>query len=258
MFDLFSDIYADRNNRFTRMDARAKLFAAAVTLAAVIAAPGPVLPIMILALSVVVLLSARVGAKMIAGRILSPLMMAGVLLVVNMLFTGHTPFISISLGGWHLDLMGEGLHQGMFLASRVMGATGVLLFLGFTTPAHRIFAALRWFGAPESWVELAISIYRHTFTLIDTASDMYYAQRVRLGYTGARRSLESSGVLVGSVLLRSLEQAARTHEAMVARGYTGNTVMGPLPRVVKADAAAAVVWAVCVLSALGVVLSMGI
>lgn len=258
MFDLFSDIYADRNNRFTRMDARAKLFAAAVTLAAVIAAPGPALPIMIVALSIVALLSARVGVGMIVGRMLSPLMMAGVLLVVNTLLLGHTPFISIPLGGWHLDFMKEGLHQGMFLASRVMGATGVLLFLGFTTPAHRIFGALRWFGAPESWVELAISIYRHTFTLIDTASDMYYAQRVRLGYTGARRSLESSGVLVGSVLLRSLEQATRTHEAMVARGYTGNTVMGPLPRLVRADAAAAIVWAVCVLSALCVVWNKGI
>lgn len=258
MFELFSDIYADRNNRFTRMDARAKLFAAAVTLAAVIASPGPALPIMVLALSVAALLNAGVGVKMIAARILSPLMMAGVLLVVNMLLTGHTPFISVPIGPWRLDFMKEGLHQGMFLASRVMGATGVLLFLSFTTPAHRIFAALRWFGAPESWVELAISIYRHTFTLIDTASDMYYAQRVRLGYTGARRSFESSGVLVGSVLLRSLEQATRTHEAMVARGYTGNMVMGPLPRMVKADAAAAVAWAAFVLSALGAVWNMGI
>lgn len=258
MFELFSDIYADRNNRFTRMDARAKLFAAAVTLGAVIAAPGPTLPLVVWSLCVIALVSIRIGAKMIALRMAPAISMAAVLLAVNMLMLGATPVVHFSIGGWHLAIMKEGLHQGGLLAARVIGATGVLLFLGFTTPAHRIFAALRWYGAPESWVELAVSVYRHIFTLIDAASDMYSAQRVRLGYTGARRAVGSAGVLAGSVLLRSLEQASRTHEAMVTRGYTGNTVMGPLPRVVKADAAAAVVWAVCVLSALGVVWRMGV
>jgi cobalt/nickel transport system permease protein len=258
MFELFSDIYADHSNRFTRMDARAKLFAAAVTLVAVIAAPGPALPVMIWLLSVGALLSARVGAKMISARTLSPLMMAGVLLIVNTLLSGKTPFVTFSLGQWHVSFMKEGLHQGIFLASRVIGATGVLLFLSFTTPAHRIFSALRWYGAPESWVELATSIYRHTFTLIDTASDMYYAQRVRLGYRDARHSLESSGTLVGSVLLRSIEQSARTHEAMVARGYTGGTVFGPHPRLAAGDALAAAVWVACIFALFAAVRVKGI
>lgn len=258
MFELFSDIYADRGNRFTRMDARAKLFAAAPTLAAVIAAPGPALPLAVWTLCVMALLSIRIGVKMIALRMTPAISMAAVLLAVNMFMLGVTPVAQMTIGGWTFAVMKEGLHQGGLLAARVVGATGVLLFLGFTTPAHRIFAALRWYGAPETWVELAISVYRHIFTLIDTASDMYCAQRVRLGYTGARRAVGSAGVLAGSVLLRSLEQASRTHEAMVARGYTGNTVMGPLPPLVKTDAAAALVWAACVLSALGAVWRLGI
>ncbi len=258
MFELFSDIYADRGNRFTRMDARAKLFAAAVTLVAVIAAPGPVLPLIVWSLCVIALLSIRIGVKMIALRMAPGISMAAVLMVVNMFMLGATPVAHLTIGGWQLAVMKEGLHQGGLLAARVVGATGVLLFLGFTTPAHRIFAALRWYGAPESWVELAISVYRHIFTLIDAASDMYSAQRVRLGYTSARRAVGSAGVLAGSVLLRSLEQASRTHEAMVARGYTGNLTMGPLPRLVKADAAAAIVWAVFMLTALGAMCRLGI
>ena len=47
------------------------------------------------------------------------------------------------------------------------------------------------------------------------------AQKVRLGYSGLRRSLRSMGSLAGIVMLRSLDQAEKTHEAMVARGYRG-------------------------------------
>ncbi len=258
MFELFSDIYAGRGNRFTRMDARAKLFAAAITLAAVIAAPGPALPFVVWALCVIALLSIRIQTKMIALRMAPALSMAAVLLVLNMFMLGTTPVAHLGIGVWRLAVMKEGLNQGIQLGARVMGATGVLIFLGFTTPAHRLFQALRWYGAPESWVELALSVYRQIFTLIDAASDMYAAQRVRLGYADARRAVVSAGVLAGSVLLRSMEQAARTHEAMLARGYAGNTVMGPLPQMAKADAAVAILWAAAVLSALGVVLKMGL
>ncbi len=258
MFELFSDIYADRGNRFTRMDARAKLFAAAATLAAVITAPGPALPVAIWSLCVAALASIGIRTTMIAVRMAPALTMAAVLLILNMFLMGKTPIAHLGFGGWRLIVMQEGLHQGIQLGARVMGATGVLLFLGFTTPAHCVFQAMRWYGAPESWVELAISVYRHIFTLIDAASDMYAAQRVKLGYADARRGMRSAGVLAGSVLLRSMEQATRTHEAMLARGYTGNSVMGPLPVLVKTDAAAAILWAAAVLSALGFVFKMGI
>jgi cobalt/nickel transport system permease protein len=257
MFDLFTDIYTDRQNRLTRMDPRAKLFAAAVTFAATLAAPGPALPIAICLLCVIVMLSIGVRLKMIAVRLAPALMMAVGAMALQMFFTGVTPIAVFSLAGASLAITQEGWHTGAMISARVMGATSALLLLGFTTPAHRIFAALRWMGVSESWVELAMNIYRHTFTLIDSASQMYCAQQVRLGYTGTRRAAMSAGVLAGSVLLRSLEQAERTHEAMTARGYTGTTAMAPLPLYSKGATATAIGWAVLALVALAVAWEAG-
>jgi cobalt/nickel transport system permease protein len=61
------------------------------------------------------------------------------------------------------------------------------------------------------------------------------AQRVRLGYCGLKRSLNSLGVLSGVVIVKSLEQAQRTHEAMLARGYKGHTPFGPMPALSPKD-----------------------
>jgi cobalt/nickel transport system permease protein len=257
MFDLFTDIYTDRQNRLTRMDPRAKLIAAAVTLASTLSAPGPLLPIAICLVCVLVTLSIGVRLKMVAVRLFPALLMAAMAMALQMFFTGATPMAVFSLAGVSLTITQEGWHTGVMISARVMGATSALLLLGFTTPAHRIFAALRWAGVSESWVELAMNIYRHTFTLIDSASDMYCAQRVRLGYTGARQAAMSAGVLAGSVLLRSLEQAERTSEAMTARGYTGKTALAPFPIYGKGDTAAAIGWAVVVLVALGVAWKAG-
>lgn len=257
MFDLFTDIYTDRQNQLTRMDPRAKLLAASVTLAAALAAPGPLLPMAIGLVCVSVTLSIGVRLKMIAVRLFPALLMAAMAVALQMFFTGVTPMAVFSLPGVSLTITQEGWNTGVMTAARVMGATSALLLLGFTTPAHRVFAALRWIGVSESWVELAMNIYRHTFTLIDSASDMYCAQRVRLGYTGARRAATSAGVLAGSVLLRSLEQAERAHEAMTARGYTGKTTMAPFPTYGKLGVAAAIGWTVVVLVALGVAWKAG-
>lgn len=257
MFDLFTDIYTDRQNRLTRMDPRAKLFAVGVTLGSVLAAPGPILPMAICMVCVLAMLLIGVRLKMIALRLFPALLMAAMAMTLQMFFTGATAMAVLPLPGVSLTITQEGWHSGLLIAVRVMGATSALLLLGFTTPAHRIFAALRWMGVSESWVELAMNIYRHTFTLIDSASDMYCAQRVRLGYTGAKRAAASAGVLAGSVLLRSLEQAERASEAMTARGYTGKTAMAPFPLYAKWDTAAAIGWAALVLAGLGMAWKAG-
>jgi cobalt/nickel transport system permease protein len=57
---------------------------------------------------------------------------------------------------------------------------------------------------------------------------MATAQTLRLGYRGAARSIRSAGTLAGAVLVKSLDQAARTSEAMVLRGYAGTMPVGAL------------------------------
>jgi cobalt/nickel transport system permease protein len=69
------------------------------------------------------------------------------------------------------------------------------------------------------------------------------AQKARLGHATYRGRLQSLGGLAGIVMLRSIDQAQRTHEAMVARGYQGSLPVPNLPPLARRDgliAAAAV------------------
>ena len=108
-----------------------------------------------------------------------------------------------------------------------------MLLFSLVTPAHRIFHALLWFRIPQGWVEIAMLMYRYIFSLLDDTADVAAAQRVRLGYNGTRRSLSSIGSLAGAVIIRSLDQAAHTHEAMSLRGYGGLIPFAPLPEMCR-------------------------
>jgi energy-coupling factor transporter transmembrane protein EcfT len=100
---------------------------------------------------------------------------------------------------------------------------------------HRLAGALRWLRVPGFAVELLLLVYRFTFVLIDRVESGADALRLRLGWTDRRRRLQSAGLLAGLVLLRSLDQAGRTAEAMRLRGGPGRLPLAPLPPLAGRD-----------------------
>lgn len=235
MFSLFSDIFTCRDNALRRIDPRTKLIVAFAALVAVILSPRVTLPLGVCGACLLTLAMLRMPMKLVLVRLLCPLGIALVVLVLQSLLVGPTPLTTWSVGGLHLTILREGFERGLLIAARVLGAASAILLLSFVTPAHQIFNALRYFRVPADWVEIALLMYRYIFALIDLADDMLAAQRLRLGYAGARRSLVSLGALAGAVTLRSLEQAVHTHEAMMVRGYRGAIPFGPLPRLKARD-----------------------
>jgi cobalt/nickel transport system permease protein len=171
----------------------------------------------------------------VALRLLTPLSTVAVLIMIQTFTLGTTPLASWEIGGWTVTARAEGLRQGLFLGARVLGALSVVLILGITTPAHRIFQALRGFRISRDWVEIAILMYRYIFVLMDRAGDLAAAQRLRLGYRTPRRSLASLGALAGATIVHSFEQAGRTHDAMRLRGYGGTMPFGELPALERRD-----------------------
>ncbi len=67
---------------------------------------------------------------------------------------------------------------------------------------------------------------------MESVSGVMATQWVRLGYRGLRRSLKSLGTLSGAVFVQS---AQKTHEAMMARGYQGRMLFGPMPKLLPKD-----------------------
>jgi cobalt/nickel transport system permease protein len=229
MFDLFSDIMACRPNALTKADSRVKLVTALALLLAALFSTKLVLPVSVLIACLITMAALRLPARLTLARLLPPLLLTSILAVMQAFLRGSTPLWSFSLCGFHFTATVEGAWLGALLGARVLAAVSVLLLLSAVTPAHQIFHALRWLGMPKGWVELALLMYRYIFVLLDEAADVATAQRVRLGYATWTRSLSSLGTLSGTVVVRSLDQSVRTHEAMTLRGYTGNIPFGRLP-----------------------------
>lgn len=252
-FDLFSDYFAHRDNVLQQMDSRAKLAVALGGIAAVVLSSRPILPGMVLLSVVAVLMVLKVPARLVMRRYLPAAGISMMVLVLHGFMIGAQPLPGFSLGGWGPALYQEGLQRGVLIASRVLGAFSLLLLLAFVTPAPDLFRALRWFRIPREWVEIALMTYRYIFVLLDDASDIATAQKIRLGYVGFRRSMVSMGALVGSVLVGSLDQSLRTHEAMTARAYTGQMPFVPMGRlglksvgeIMSALALTALVYMIC-------------
>jgi len=248
MFEVFSDIFACRENALSRVDPRPKLIIALSLILTVIVSQGVLLPAGVAAVCVGTMLALRVPPRLVLLRLSPPLGIVVVLVVLKAFLTPGRRLVLLTLFGYDFNATVEGITQGLLLGSRVLGAVSVVLLLSTVTPAYKVFAGLRWFRVPEVWVEIAFLVYRYVFVLLEQASDVQAAQRVRLGYSSIGRSLSSMGILAGTVMAQSMEQALRTHEAMMIRGYQGRYPFGPLPAMKTIDQALAVV-APCLVAA---------
>lgn len=236
--DAFSDRAAFRDNAMTRLDPRVKLAVALAGIVVVLCARSVAVPLAAFGACLVSLIAVGTPWRVVMVRVTSPLLVAIILLLLQALL-GHpasagaaAPLWQWPLGRWTLTITRDGLDAGLLMGSRVLGSMSILVLLGSVTPAFKVFAALRWAGMPRTMVDLAMLMYRYIFGLVEQVMQVRGAQRVRLGYVGAARSLQSTGNLMGTVVLRALDQADRTHDAMSVRLYDGHLRMAdlePLP-----------------------------
>jgi len=97
-----------------------------------------------------------------------------------------------------------------------------LIGLASTTRFPELLKGLEKLGVPRLLVTQLRFLYRYLFLLVDQAMHLRQARRSRDAGRGPWSSRWQSGAgLIGVLFIRTLEQAERTHQAMVARGYDG-------------------------------------
>lgn len=218
---IFSDIFAHRDNYLSRIHVRVKLLFTLASVILIISSQGVFLPVAMSIFSLAILSTISIPLRLLSFRMLAPLWIAAVLMVIQLFSSGEQSLFELQVFFWRLTAYREGLERGALLASKVLGAGSMLIFLSMTTPANQIFACLRSFRVPPHWVEVAMFTYRYIFVFIDDLTNVKDAQRLRLGYSNWRRGMNSFGILAGSVLLSAYDQANSTFQAMRLRGYTG-------------------------------------
>lgn len=96
------------------------------------------------------------------------------------------------------------------------------LWLVNTTPFETLLATLAGLGLPRRFVELLAFMYRYCFVVFDEYARMRTAQRSRtVARPGLIGAWTSASMLLGMLLIRTLNRAERIHGAMCSRGWTG-------------------------------------
>ena len=121
---------------------------------------------------------------------------------VGTLFTGRTEVFALLLGA----------------ALLVMTA---LVLLASTTPFPALVTAARRLGCPATLVTMFALATRYLVVLLDEGSRMGLAFRARAVGPRDLRLAEPMGRLVGSLAIRALDRGDRIHQAMLARGFSG-------------------------------------
>ena len=221
----FSDVYAHKDNWLTRIDVRVKLFYLATMLTVNLFARNIYISAFFLLFSLTLLLTVKIPALTILRSILLPLSLAFLMLIVKGLHEGEKEIFGFSVFGYNLIFKEEGLRSGLLICGKVLGGVSLVVLFAFTTTISRLSAGLQWIHVPNTLIELLAFIYRYIFLLLDEVSAMRNAQRSRLGYITFTKRVRSIGLLAGALIIRAFDRAERTHEAMYARGYNGETAL---------------------------------
>lgn len=213
--------YSSNTGVLSRIDARVKIISALALLVMVLTYEGIGFPLFLFVCGAALCGNMKIRPKVLFMRFLEPLFIIAVLLVIKVFFTGTVPLFSFDFMGITLTGFRDGLMEGMRIGCRIMGAVTIVAVLGFSTPFNQFMAGLSWLRIPRGFIEVSMFAYRYIFMLIEDAIVIYNAQKNRLGYSTIRRSLNSFGILTGSLIIKAFDQSQKTTIAMTQRGYDG-------------------------------------
>lgn len=98
-----------------------------------------------------------------------------------------------------------------------------LIFVGVTS-FNGFCLALQKLRVPEIFIVQLLFLYRYLFVLMEEAIRMIRARSLRT-FGGRGLGLKTFGVLIGQLLLKTLDRAERIHLAMLSRGFDGKINM---------------------------------
>ena len=226
------------------VDPRTRLLAAGLLLALVISSHGSAFPWQVAGICLPVALIAGMQPRLLLLRMLHPLFIAAVILTLKTFLGGGEPVALVQVGTFTLSGRPEGLHEGLLISSRIMGAVSVAVLLGQVMTFTETMAALAWLRMPRGLVDVAMFAWRALFMLYDDAGVVYTAQKNRLGYCGMRRGLKSFGAMAGMLTIRAFDSSQAMTVAMTQRGYDGSLPLLRASRLGRAQLAGLSLFAI--------------
>ncbi|MEL6403886.1 MAG: cobalt ECF transporter T component CbiQ [Chloroflexota bacterium] len=173
-------------------------------------------PIMLVA-TVIVFAISRLPFTFLLSRLRYPGIFLGSLIVILPLFTGETEIFRLGF----LSIQAEGVTYMFLVVSRFICILTISLVIFGTSPFLETVITLRSLGIPSLIADMMMLTVRYIFEIADSLTRMQRAMTMR-GFSMKKFDMNSAtqiARLMGSLLIRSYEQAERIYKAMRLRGY---------------------------------------
>ena len=235
----FLDPYHERTSPVHRLDARVKLplalgFILTAALLAVSAWPAYLL---LFSLLVAAEILSELGPGFFFKR--SLLAIPFVLAALPLIWTAGPPYLTEwAAAGAVIRVSAAGLERFLSIGIKSWLSLQAAILLASTTPFPDLLLALRFLRVPKVLVSVVGLMWRYLFVLVDEVFRMSRARTSRsgIGEDPGRRvggslrwRAQVTGGMAGSLFLRSFERGERTYQAMLSRGYDGETRSLPQP-----------------------------
>jgi cobalt/nickel transport system permease protein len=199
--------------RICMADARLKIIIACVLIALIITYRGFLFPSIIITLGIVFAKYVGISLHQWFHRISEPMLMAAVIFAVETI-SGSSELVSWEFFGFKAGIYIDGMLNGTECGLKIMASVLALAACWAVTAFTDILAAMSWFRAPQTLVEISVYAYRYIFLLFDEAVLIYTSQKNRLGYAGALTGLRSFGALCGTLLIKAFDHCEVASSAM--------------------------------------------
>jgi cobalt/nickel transport system permease protein len=196
---------------------------------------SPLVPFLVaICMSFATLYFAKIPVSFYFKLLAAPASFVIVSVVIIAFFFGEgAKLFSFDILGYTLGVSKAGLNMALLVLARTLGGMSCLFFLSLTTPMIELFSVLKATKLPDSFLEIAMMMYRYIFVFLDVAMGVKYAQSVRLGYKDFRTSFKSMVMLGTNLFIRSWEQGEKIFVSMNSRCYDGKLTILDDKRPVK-------------------------
>ncbi|MDP2932096.1 MAG: cobalt ECF transporter T component CbiQ [Chloroflexota bacterium] len=221
----FLDQYSDRDSLVHRLDPRTKFLATLLFILLVSSLPFGAWPAFMLCFGLIAALT--LFARLPIGFVLKrSLVIVPFVLLISLFIPflkGGTIAGSYSIGLWQVSITYSGLEIMTNILIKSWLSILSLIVLTSTTRLPNLLKGLERLRLPRVLTMILSFMYRYLFILADEVMRMQQARDSRS--FGPRRwsAIRTTGNMIGTLFIRSYERGERVYQAMVARGFDGQS-----------------------------------
>jgi len=174
-------------------------------------------------------LFARPGMKafMIKFSVLIPFY-CFLIIPILFFFEGST-ILSINIGVTQLRITDTGLHKFLTVFIKTFLSLYAVILLSTSDSMTQIFKGLRGIYFPKTLLTIVFITIRYIGVIAAQSRRMIRARSARSFNRSFKLYYKSTGTIIGSLFIRSIQRSQNVYHAMLARGFTGEVLILPDP-----------------------------